>query len=190
MQITVTESGEKKVEAKDGTIRLDENKNRLLSHDGSTNLLFIGQRSDGSIGWDLAPPGTEVTTADLADLIASDRFRAFTIADSDYYDLTRGAGVASVSHDIGTGIIGAPMYLSKWSYPSSSPQFMSDMPSMVAMTSGANEGKIFRSYSSRYDPTNGVIRFQIDSMPTINPAHGVAETVRFHYFILYQNLPN
>lgn len=119
MQITVTESGEKKVEAKDGTIRLDENKNRLLSHDGSTNLLFIGQRSDGSIGWDLAPPGVEVTTASPDDLTASDRFNLFKIIDSDVVTLDSPSSIGTstyvnVTHTVGHN----PMV---WAFASFSP---------------------------------------------------------------------
>ena len=66
-----------------GKMRIEEGNNRLISNDGNTDILLIGQREDGSLGVDLAQEGSDVKTAPDEELIWSSKFQSFKIVKID-----------------------------------------------------------------------------------------------------------
>lgn len=171
-----------------GKLRIEWQNNRILVSDGSHNLLLLGERADGSIGYDLAPTGIEVTTASLAQLVASDRLRTFTIAVTNTVLVTRTGGNDSGHVDVDTGALGAPMFLCTVRSPAASPSFRFQTPYTTFNTSGTDSGKILAEKRALYDPTTGVVRFFVDAT-SLYPSFGSDETWEFQYFLMYQNIP-
>lgn len=62
-----------------GRMRIEKERNRLINNDGSTDVLLIGDRGDGTIVVDLAREGFDVKTADINDLVFSSRFNLYKI---------------------------------------------------------------------------------------------------------------
>jgi hypothetical protein len=77
---TTKYKGQKTTSTANGRLRIEEGNNRLISNDGNTDILLIGDRQDGQgIVVDLARPGVDVKTADIEDLVFSSRFNLYKI---------------------------------------------------------------------------------------------------------------
>jgi hypothetical protein len=72
--------GQKAISSSNGRLRIEEGNNRLISNDGNSDILLIGDRGDGAgIVVDLARPGVDVKTATVNDLVFSSRFNLYKI---------------------------------------------------------------------------------------------------------------
>lgn len=185
----MSEKGGQVDSVQSGRFRIEKNRNRVLVSDGSTNLLLLGERLDGTIGYDLAPVGVEVLTAPLSQLVASDRFKTFTIAESNTVTVTRLASHDSGSQTVSVSSLGAPMFFATWHYTSASPNYTQQTPFYLFNTSGTDSGKVTGSRRALYDPDTGLITFIVDAS-SIAPNYAITEVIEFQYFLLYQNIPS
>jgi hypothetical protein len=183
-------SGGKVQNSQSGKLRLDYQNGRLVVLDDDNNFIgLLGLRDDGTIGYDFAPPGTDVRTAGLGDLIASSRFPGFTIAAEGTVTVTRASNNSLGAQNLATGVLGAPMFFCTTKAPAASPTLVFPTPYTVFYTAGADSGKILSNRRALYDPSTGVIRFIVEDT-TVNLDHATAETWEFSYFLLYQNIPS
>ncbi|WP_439946516.1 hypothetical protein [Streptomyces sp. BBFR109] len=75
----IKHGGQKLTSTANGRLRIEEGNNRLISNDGTTDVLLIGDKGDGTITVDLALPGVDVKDADINDLVFSSRFNLYKI---------------------------------------------------------------------------------------------------------------
>lgn len=75
----MSEKGGQIDSVQNGRFRIEKDRNRLISNDGTTDVLLIGDRGDGTIVVDLAREGFDVKTAEVNDLVFSSRFNLFKI---------------------------------------------------------------------------------------------------------------
>lgn len=174
-----------------GNLRIDYGSNRLIVNDGHADVALFGVRNDGTIGYDLAPPGVDVKTATLAQLIASSRFDSFTIAGASTIDVTRGTSSNAVYKTVLTNI-SVPTFVAYAFKPSpvmGDPATAGFLRPVPDITYDPVAGAIYTRLVAMYDPTSTYITFGVEST-TNNPRYSTAETWRFCYFLLYQTIPH
>lgn len=171
-------------------IWLDQASGKLVLVDSDNNIIArLGFRPDGTIGFEMVPPGKDVRTADPVDFIVNSAFPTFTIADTNTQLVSRAASADSGSADVETGVLGAPMFFSTVRSPVGSPSFRHQTPFISYNTSGADSGKLIGNKRALYDPSTGVVRFFVEAT-TLHPSFATAETWEFQYFLMYQNIPS
>jgi hypothetical protein len=181
-----SDSGAKILKGTGGRMRFDQGSDRIVIVDRNNVIIgLMGVRPDGTVGYDFAPEGVDVTTAELAELSASSRFVGFTIADTNTIRVKREAGV-NTGIRVVTAPTEAPAFICFASIPGSSPELKHQTPHLVYTET---TGVIWGQQSAQYDPSTGTIRFQVHCTD-VNPSKGTAETWDFLYFVLYQTIPS
>lgn len=173
-----------------GRIRLDQAAGRLVVVDNSRNIIAeLGFDERGRVSFRMVPVGKDIRTAVGKDFIINSDFPTLTVAATDTVKVSRAASADQGFTDVGTGVLGAPMFMCTVRNPAGSPSFRQQTPFTVYNTSGSDSGKIITSKRALYDPSTGVIRFFVESS-SINPSYATSESWEFQYFLLYQNIPS
>jgi hypothetical protein len=172
-----------------GRLRVEPSNNRAIYNDGTSDTILIGIRPDGLEGIFVAPHGLDVKTLAIGKMIMSSLAITLSIAVSSVVRVTRVGGSDSAYKDVPTNSLGATTFICTVRNPGGSPSFKHQTPFISSNSSGADAGKITANRRVLYDPTNGVMRFFVEST-TIDPNYGTTETWEFQYLLLYQNIPS
>lgn len=162
----------------------NENVTKIFYDINGTPSIAIGVQQDRTSRIKVATAGFDVTSATAEQLAFDSANITFRVGATDVVDVTRSASVDTGSVDVSTGSLSAPLFVCSVYNPASSPAFKFETPHFAYNTAGADSGKVTNQQTAFYDPSTGVIRFQVIAT-SIAGNFASVESWRFRYYLLY-----
>lgn len=181
-----------------GRVRIDNDKNRLIVNNGSTDILLAGEDNSGNIVFKVAQSGYDVKTATNQQLSFSSAFNSFKIVQSGTTSISKSANNSGLSVTVNHNLGYTPAVLAYANYAgglfpgTSTSGYCNPLPCLhqyqivTAPAYGSYTASIVDAVLSAYADTT-LVRFTISTPSDTNgstAAYNSAYTIGIKYYIL------